>query len=88
MFNKKKKNTHRQLKDEYDAILLRQVNEARVNYQQAQESEVALIDSRVNGHLIQAQTAMEKAKFSYLYNEARRRKTVAKNPLLFHQPQD
>ncbi|CAK1221763.1 MULTISPECIES: YaaL family protein [Fructobacillus] len=88
MFNKKKKVNTGFLKEEFDELLLSQINQARLEYHQAQESETALVDSRVNGHMIQAQTAVDKAKFLYLYNEAKRRKAVAKQPLIFKQPQE
>lgn len=88
MFNKKKKVVAGQLKEEYDQILLDEINQARLDLHQAQESETALVDSRVNAHMIQAQTALEKAKFSYLYNEARRRNTVARETRLYHDSQE
>ncbi|MDF7637196.1 DUF2508 family protein [Leuconostocaceae bacterium ESL0958] len=71
MFKKKKQK--RDLKKEYDQLLLDQVNAAREAVRQAEASETALVDARVNGHLIAAETALKKAKFSYLYQEARRR---------------
>ncbi|MCD2159129.1 YaaL family protein [Fructobacillus sp. M1-13] len=76
---KKKAGKHRNLKAEYDQILLDEVDHARQDYHQAQDSETALVDARVNGHMVQAQTALKKARFTYLYKEAKRRKTVAKS---------
>lgn len=84
MIFKKKAPKHHNLKAEYDQILLEEVDHARREYQQAQDSETALVDARVNGHMVQAQTAMKKARFAYLYKEAKRRKTVANGPTLYH----
>lgn len=67
----------RDIKAEYDEILLYQISELKRDLLAAQRSETALVDSRVNGHLIEAQTALKRAKFNYLYREARYRQTVA-----------
>lgn len=84
MIFKKKEKKHNNLKAEYDQILLEQVDHARMDYLQAQDSETALVDARVNGHMVQAQTALKNARFSYLYKEAKRRRTTANGPKLFH----
>ncbi|MDD9138093.1 YaaL family protein [Fructobacillus sp. CRL 2054] len=85
MIFKKRTTRYNNLKAEYDQILLQEVDHARKDYHQAQDSETALVDSRVNGHMVQAQTALKKARFTYLYKEAKRRKTVANGPRLYHQ---
>ncbi|CAH1851648.1 DUF2508 family protein [Convivina praedatoris] len=71
-----KKNKKIDIKNEYDQILLYQVRYLKRSLLLAQESETALVDSRVNGHLIEAQTALKRAKFNYVYREARHRQTV------------
>lgn len=83
MIFKKKTVRHNNLKAEYDQILLEEVDHARREYRQAQDSETALVDARVNGHMVQAQTDIKKACFSYLYKEAKRRRTVANGPQLY-----
>ncbi|ADG40925.1 MULTISPECIES: YaaL family protein [Leuconostoc] len=72
MFGKKKKNLRR----EYDELLVFQIDKAKIDWDTAKNSEEALLDGQVNVRLIQSQTALTKAKFNYLYREARRRKTV------------
>jgi len=72
IFGKKKYNLRR----EYDQSLVFQIDKAKIDWDTAQDSEEALLDGQVNVRLIQAQTALAKAKFNYLYREARRRKTV------------
>ena len=72
IFRKKKVN----LRQTYDQALVFQIDKAKIDWDTAQNSEEALLDGQVNVRLIQAQTALAKAKFNYLYREARRRKTV------------
>ena len=72
IFGKKK----RDLRHEYDQALFFQVDKAKIDWDMAKNSEEALLDGQVNVRLIQSQTALNKAKFNYLYREARRRKTV------------
>ncbi|MGO1337647.1 MAG: YaaL family protein [Leuconostoc fallax] len=72
IFGKKRKN----IRKEYDQALVFQIDKAKIDWESAQNSENALLDGQVNVRLIQAQTALAKAKFFYLYREARRRKTV------------
>ncbi|MBS9336934.1 YaaL family protein [Fructobacillus sp. S1-1] len=88
MIFKKKPVKHQNIKAEYDKILLDEVNHARTDFHQAQDSETALVDSRVNGHMVQAQTALKKVRFTYLYREAKRRKTVASDLRLYHPVDD
>nr|WP_081458712.1 YaaL family protein [Leuconostoc fallax] len=64
------------MRKEYDQALVFQIDKAKIDWESAQNSENALLDGQVNVRLIQAQTALAKAKFFYLYREARRRKTV------------
>ncbi|MBU7456269.1 YaaL family protein [Leuconostoc fallax] len=72
IFGKKRKD----IRKEYDQALVFQIDKAKIDWESAQNSENALLDGQVNVRLIQAQTALAKAKFFYLYREARRRKTV------------
>ncbi|CCJ66431.1 MULTISPECIES: YaaL family protein [Leuconostoc] len=72
IFGKKK----RRLRAEYDQALVFQIDKAKIDWDTAKNSEEALLDGQVNFRLIQAQTALARAKFNYLYREARRRKTV------------
>lgn len=72
IFGKKRKN----IRKEYDQALVFQIDKAKIDWESAQNSENALLDGQVNVRLIQAQTSLAKAKFFYLYREARRRKTV------------
>ncbi|MBS9336582.1 DUF2508 family protein [Fructobacillus papyrifericola] len=88
MIFKKKTVKHDNLKADYDQILLEEVNHARKDLHQAQDSETALVDARVNGHMVQAQTALKKARFSYLYKEAKRRRTVASGLRFYKQVDD
>ncbi|MDF7627140.1 YaaL family protein [Lactobacillaceae bacterium L1_55_11] len=73
MFNNKKKPTN--LKEEYDQRLLYQIERVKRDWDAARHSQVALVDSRVNGHWVEAQTALKRAKYGYLYREARHRHT-------------
>jgi len=73
MIFKRKK---RDIRKEYDTELVYQIDKAKVDWDTAQVSEEALLDGQINIRLVQAQTALAKAKYFYLYREARRRKTV------------
>ncbi|MGX7051298.1 YaaL family protein [Leuconostoc palmae] len=72
IFGKKKLNLRR----EYDQSLVFQIDKAKIDWDTAKNSEEALLDGQVNVRLIQAQTALAKAKFNFLYREARRRHTI------------
>lgn len=72
IFGKKKQSLRRK----YDELLVFQIDKAKIDWDTAQNSEEALLDGQVNVRLIQSQTALTKAKFNYLYREARRRKAV------------
>ncbi|CAK8054386.1 YaaL family protein [Eupransor demetentiae] len=80
-----KKKAQINLKREYDNILLYEIDQLKQDLVAAQQSETALIDSRVNGHLVEAQTALARAKFSYVYREARRRRTMGNMPNVWLQ---
>lgn len=72
IFGKKKTG----LREEYDRALVFQIDKAKIDWDTARNSEAALLDGQVNLRLIQAQTALARGKFNYLYREARRRKTA------------
>lgn len=58
---------------EYDAMLMDQLDEAKIDWDLAKTSEKAMTESNYDGRLIQSHTALKKQKFFYYYREARRR---------------
>jgi hypothetical protein len=62
------------LRRDYDTKLVFQIDKAKIDWDNALLSEDALYDGGVNVRLIQAQTKLARAKYFYLYREARRRK--------------
>lgn len=69
-FGRRKKET---LKQEYDKLLIYQIDKAKIDWDQSKENEKALYDGAVDMRMLQAQTKLNKAKYMYLYREARRR---------------
>lgn len=58
---------------EYDAMLMDQVDEAKIDWDLSKSSERAMTESNYDGRMIQARTALARQKFFYYYREARRR---------------
>lgn len=75
MFGFKKKQTVN-LRRDYDQKIVFQIDKAKIDWDSALLSEDALYDGGVNMRLIQAQTKLARAKYYYLYREARRRKAT------------
>lgn len=68
-----KKHNHVSTRLEYDAMLMDQLDEAKIDWDLAKASERAMTESNYDGRLIQSHTALMKQKFFYYYREARRR---------------